>query len=280
MASWALHATFSFRPLSPATPYISHFFGLLERSVGWQIPLVHKSPPHFCFDSGSTCAFEAADLSCIPRKMRDLLCLLFSVLGFSGLGFWFRARLFLGAERFVDLSTSVLRLEKFAQKCFCFAAAILRAFFLRALVACMLLHGCCSVCISASLDQALQRDASRFRFPARPTLCTCFRLHSGTCLKFDTANLEFALHSHVCHFCRSALALLFHQPVVWAAALLLLFACSAAPMVQCSSCQRLQHDNPSFWVLRTFCMTVVVARRGSAEPVVSFRSLQAALLSQ
>ena len=129
MASWALHATFSFRPLSPATPYISHFFGLLERSVGWQIPLVHKSPPHFCFDSGSTCAFEAADLSCIPRKMRDLLCLLFSVLGFSGLGFWFRAKLFLGAERFVDLSTSVLRLEKFAQKCFCFAAAIRRAFF-------------------------------------------------------------------------------------------------------------------------------------------------------
>ena len=155
----------------------------------------------------------------------------------------------------MDLSTSVLRLEKFAQKCFCFAAAILRAFFLRALVACMLLHGCCSVCISASLDQALQRDASRFRFPARPTLCTCFRLHGGTCLKFDTANLEFALHSHVCHFCRSALALLFHQPVVWAAALLLLFACSAAPMVPCSSCQRLQHDNPSFWVLRTFCMT-------------------------
>ena len=142
MASWALHAAFSFQPLNPATPYISHFFGLLERSVGWQIPLVHKSPPHFCFDSGSTCAFEASDLSCIPRKMRDLLCLLFSVLGFSGLGFWFRAKLFLGAERFVDLSTSVLRFEKFAQKCFCFAAAILRAFFLHALLACILLHGC------------------------------------------------------------------------------------------------------------------------------------------
>ena len=31
--------------------------------------------------------------------MRDLLSLLFSVLGFSGLGFWFRAKLFLGAER-------------------------------------------------------------------------------------------------------------------------------------------------------------------------------------
>ena len=43
---------------------------------------------------------------------------------------------------FVDLSTSVLRFEKFAQKCFCFAAAILRAFFLHALLACMLLHGC------------------------------------------------------------------------------------------------------------------------------------------
>ena len=66
--------------------------------------------------------------------------------------------------RFVDLSTSVLRFKKFAQKCFCFAAAILRAFFLHALSACMLLHGCRSVCISASLDQAMQRDASRFRF--------------------------------------------------------------------------------------------------------------------
>ena len=31
-------------------------------------------------------------------RFRFLLCLLFSVLGFSGLGFWFRARLFLGAE--------------------------------------------------------------------------------------------------------------------------------------------------------------------------------------
>ena len=45
-------------------------------------------------------------------------------------------------KRFVDLSTSVLRFGKFAQKCFCFAAAILRAFFLHALLACMLLHGC------------------------------------------------------------------------------------------------------------------------------------------
>ena len=234
MASWALHAAFSFRPLNPATPYISHFFGLLERSVGWQIPLVHKSPPHFCFDSGSTCDFEASDLSCIPRKMRDLLSLLFSVLGFSGLGFWFRAKLFLGAERFVDLSTSVLRFEKFAQKCFCFAAAILRAFFLHALLACMGADQC------ASLPPWIKHCSEMllaFDFPPDPPCCTCFRLHRGTCLQFDTANLEFALHSRVCHFCRSALALLFHQPVVWAAALLLHFACSAAPMVQCSSCQ-------------------------------------------
>ena len=78
-------------------------------------------------------------------------------------------------RRFVDLSTSVLRFGKFAQKCFCFAAAILRAFFPHALSACMLLHGCRSVCISASLDQAMQRDASRFRSwsPAR-----------GPCLDF------------------------------------------------------------------------------------------------
>ena len=55
--------------------------------------------------------------------------------------------------------------------------------------------------------------------------------------QFDTANLEFASHSRACHFCRSALALLFHQPVVWAAALLLHFACSAAPIVRCPSCQ-------------------------------------------
>ena len=55
---------------------------------------------------------------------------------------------------FVDLSTSVLRFEKFAQKCFCFAAAILRAFFLHALSACMLLHGCRSECISCLLGSS------------------------------------------------------------------------------------------------------------------------------
>ena len=38
--------------MSPATPYISHFFGFLERSVGWQILLVHKSPPHICLGFG------------------------------------------------------------------------------------------------------------------------------------------------------------------------------------------------------------------------------------
>ena len=41
--------------------------------------------------------------------MRDLLCLLFSVLGFSGLGFWFRARLFLGAEPTRTQNTERLR---------------------------------------------------------------------------------------------------------------------------------------------------------------------------
>ena len=238
MAPWALHAAFSFRPLNPATPYISHFFGLLERSVGWQIPLVHKSPPHFCFDSGSTCDFEASDRSCIPRKMRDLLSLIFSVLGFSGLGFWFRAKLFLGAERFVDLSTSVLRFEKFAQKCFCFAAAILRAFFLHALSACMLLHGYRSECISCLLGSSNAARCFSLSI-SRPTHPVA--LASGfiavPAFQFDTANLEFALHSRACHFCRSALALLFHQPVVWAAALLLHFACSAAPTVRCTSCQ-------------------------------------------
>ena len=183
MAPWALRAAFSFRPLNPATPYISHFFGLLERSVGWQIPLVHKSPPHFCFDSGSTCDFEASDRSCIPRKMRDLLSLIFSVLGFSGLGFWFRAKLFLGAERFVDLSTSVLRFGKFAQKCFCFAAAILRAFFPSCLVS---LHALAWVQIRVHLLPPWIKQCSEmllaFDFPPDPPCCTCFRLSRGTCL--------------------------------------------------------------------------------------------------
>ena len=262
MAPWALHAAFSFRPLNPATPYISHFFGLLERSVGWQIPLVHKSPPHFCFDSGSTCDFEASDRSCIPRKMRDLLSLIFSVLGFSGLGFWFRAKLFLGAERFVDLSTSVLRFEKFAQKCFCFAAAILRAFFLHALSACVLLHGCKSVCISASLDQAMQRDASRFRFPARPTLLhllpalsrylPCSLIPPILNLHCIPARVTFVgLHWLSCSTSRWC-----GLPPSYFISPALLHLLSSAPLAK-----RLQHHNSSFSVLRTFCLTVVVARR-------------------
>ena len=81
--------------------------------------------------------------------------------------------------------------------------------------------------------------------------------------QFDTANLEFALHSRACHFCRSALALLFHQPVVWAAALLLHFACSATPGCSgaplpkngCSTTIPLsRYSGPSAWL-------VAVARR-------------------
>ena len=139
---------------------------------------------------------------------------------------------------FVDLSTSVLRFEKFAQKCFCFAAAILRAFFLHALSAFMLLHGCRSeshLCLLGSSDAARCFSLSISR-PTHPVALASGFLAVPAFL-FDTANLEFTLHSRACHFCRSALALLFHQPVVWAAALLLHFACSAAPAVRCTSCQ-------------------------------------------
>ena len=232
--------------------------------MGWQIPLVHKSPPHFCFESGSTCDFEASDRSCIPRKMRDLLSLIFSVLGFSGLGFWFRAKLFLGAERFVDLSTSVLRFEKFAQKCFCFAAAILRAFFLHALSACMLLHGCRSE--SHLLPPRIKPCGEMllaFDFPPDPPL---YALASGflavPAFLFDTANLSICIAFPSVSLLQVCIGSLFHQPVVWAVALLLHFACSAAPAVRCTPCQkRLQHHNPSFSVLRTFCLTVAVVRR-------------------
>ena len=50
--------------------------------------------------------------------MRDLLSLIFSVLGFSGLGFWFRAKLFLGAElkRTRKVTTAFLRLSYIPEK--------------------------------------------------------------------------------------------------------------------------------------------------------------------
>ena len=75
-------------------------------------------------------------------------------------------------------------LKSLPKKCLFFAAAILWAFFLHALSACMLLHDCRSrVASLATSDQAVRRDASRFRFPARPTpVCTSFRLSCGTSL--------------------------------------------------------------------------------------------------
>ena len=172
------------------------------------------------------------------RKMRDLLSLIFSVLGFSGLGFWFRAKLFLGAERFVDLSTSVLRFEKFAQKMLLFCCSNTSSIFLHALSACMLLHGCRSECISCLLgsSNAARCFSLSISRPTHPVALASGFL-AVPAFRFGTANLEFTLHSQACHFCRSALALLFHQPVVWAAALLLHFACSAAPAVRCTSCQ-------------------------------------------
>ena len=125
----------------------------------------------------------------------------------------------------MDLSTCVLRFEKFAQK----MLLVLQQqyslpFFLRAFSACMLLHDCRSrVASLATSDQAVRRDASRFRFPARPTpVCTSFQLSCGASLP-DCHRQSFHMHGIPAssHFCRSALALLFHQPVVWAAALLL-----------------------------------------------------------
>ena len=72
---------------------------------------------------------------------------------------------------------------------------ILFAFFLHALSACMLLHDCRSrVASLATSDQAVRRDASRFRFPARPTpVCTSFRLSCGASLP-DCHRQSFHLH--------------------------------------------------------------------------------------
>ena len=75
-------------------------------------------------------------------------------------------------------------LKSLPKKCFCLQQQTLFAFFLHALSACMLLHDCRSrVASLATSDQAVRRDASRFRFPARPTpVCTSFRLSCGTSL--------------------------------------------------------------------------------------------------
>ena len=95
-----------------------------------------------------------------------------------------------------------------------------------------------------------------FDFPPDPPLCALASSFPAVpAFPIATANPSYAWHSRSSHFCRSALALLFHQPVVWAAALLLHSACSSTPGRQVHSLPTTQamHHNPSFSVLWTFC---------------------------
>ena len=120
------------------------------------------------------------------------------------------------------------------------------AFFLHALSACMLLHDCRSrVASLATSDQAVRRDASRFRFPARPTPAFLFATaNPSICMAF--LNISF-LQVCIGSLVPPAGGVGCRPPAT------LRLLCYTWPYGALLATTDAMHHNPSFSVLRTLC---------------------------